>query len=122
MIESKIDELIAALNANADATRANTVALLSTAGRSAAPEAPKAEKPTKAPKADAPKEAPKEEPPKPAALDYEKDVRPKLYEVSRKKGADEARAVLAKFGAKLGTDLKPEQYADFVQMCADVLK
>jgi hypothetical protein len=48
----------------------------------------------------------------PAAIDYEKDVKPLVLEKS-KTNRDGVIAALASFGAKKGGDLKPEDFAAF---------
>jgi len=55
-------------------------------------------------------------------LDYEKDVKPKVLEVSSKKGRDACMAVLSKFGLASAKAAKPEQYADIIAACEEVLK
>lgn len=46
-----------------------------------------------------------------AEVDYDRDLKPRIIELTRK-DRDAAVALLGKFGAKTGKDLKPEQYAD----------
>lgn len=58
----------------------------------------------------------------PAALDYEKDVKPKVLEVSSRKGRDACMAVLGKFGLASAKAAKPEQYADLIKACEEALK
>lgn len=55
-----------------------------------------------------PKEEKKTEP---KAIDYEKDVKPAALALVAKKGRDAWLAILAGYDAKLGTDLKAEEYA-----------
>lgn len=56
------------------------------------------------------------------ALDYEKDVKPKVLEVSSRKGRDACMAVLGKFGLASAKAAKPEQYADIIKACEEALK
>ncbi len=44
-------------------------------------------------------------------LDYEKDVKPALVQYLKAKGRDAGVALLAKYGAKNGEGVKPEDYA-----------
>lgn len=115
-IEKKIDELIAALNANTEAVKA--------AGNApaAATSAPKADKP----KADKPKtEKPKAEPtPEPETaegddaagdLTYE-DVKTATIATSKAKGREFVAGVLSQFGKhESAKTLAPEQWADYLE-------
>ncbi len=80
------------------------------------PETPKAE----APKAETkktetkPKAEAKKAEPEPAGPVYETDVAPKIAAAVKTNRAD-VIAVLGRFEAKTGKDLKPEQYADFLE-------
>lgn len=53
--------------------------------------------------------------------DYTKDVRPLILDMSKNKGREPTVAALARFGAKAGADLKPEQYAEAVAYFTDVI-
>lgn len=73
----------------------------------------KEEKPTPAPKA----AEPKKEAAKPASGLTLESVAGKIAELCENKtrgGKDKARELLAKYGAKKGGELKPEQYAAFI--------
>lgn len=74
-------------------------------------ETPKAE--TK-PKAEAKKTEAKKTEPESTGLVYETDVAPKIAAAVKTNRAD-VIAVLGRFEAKTGKDLKPEQYADFLE-------
>lgn len=82
-------------------------------GREPEPEAkptkPKAEKPTK-PKAEKPK---KDDGPKVKA----EDVTAAVTELANATNLETARALLSDFGVKRAAELKPEQYASFVEAC-----
>lgn len=56
------------------------------------------------------------------ALDYAKDVQPKVLAVSAKKGRDAATALLGKFGLKTARNAKPEQWQDIINACEEALK
>lgn len=56
------------------------------------------------------------------ALDYVKDVQPLVLKVSSVKGRDAAVALLAKFGLKSAKEAQPEQYADIIKACKEVLQ
>lgn len=74
------------------------------------PEAPK-RGPGRPPKA---AEAKPEPDPESTTIVYETDVAPKIAAAVKTNRAD-VIAVLGRFGAKTGKDLKPEQYADFLE-------
>lgn len=66
-----------------------------------------------APETPAASTASSSEPEAPAAdIDYERDVKPLVIKVGAVKGRDTVLAVLGKFGASKGTELKPAQLAD----------
>jgi hypothetical protein len=74
--------------------------------------------PTDAPTAVIPAEAPAASPAVPPAAPVAaaspEDVRKALTTVFEKRGMAKAQALLARFGAQRGADLKPEQLGDFV--------
>ena len=75
------------------------------------PDAPKVE----TPKAEAPKaEAPKAEPPKPAALDYQRDIAPRVLALVEAKGRAAAENVLARYGVKKALQVPPERFAELM--------
>ena len=76
-------------------------------------ETPKAETKPKA-EATKPKAEAKKAEPEPAGPVYETDVAPKIAAAVKTNRAD-VIAVLGRFEAKTGKDLKPEQYADFLE-------
>jgi hypothetical protein len=47
-----------------------------------------------------------------AALDYEKDIKPKALEVAKVKGNDVLRAMVAELGLAKLSDVKPERYSE----------
>lgn len=57
----------------------------------------------------------------PAPTVTQKDVEAALDRLFDDKGIEVTRAVLSRFGVNRGRDLKPEQYAAFVQKVEDVL-
>ena len=92
------------------------------------PETPKAEAPkAEAPKAETkktetkPKAEAKKAEPEPAGPVYETDVAPKIAAAVKTNRAD-VIAVLGRFEAKTGKDLKPEQYADFLEQLTTCLE
>lgn len=53
--------------------------------------------------------------------DYNKDIRPLILDMSKNKGREPTVAALARFGAKSGAELKPEQYPVAFQYFTDVI-
>ena len=49
------------------------------------------------------------------------DISPLIVAIAKEKGREEAIALLTKFGAKLGSDIKPEQYASFKAQAEAIL-
>jgi hypothetical protein len=111
-----------AIEKNTEAIEKLTAMLLASGVLAARPEAPPTptEKPKTppAPKAAAPKPTPEPAVTEPVVaegaepVDYNKDVKPLLLKVSQAKGRDALLALLTKFGAKNGSDLKAEQLGD----------
>jgi hypothetical protein len=66
-------------------------------------------------------EEPKVEEPKVAALEYQKDVVPKVLALVEKRGKDAAQALLATFGAVKASGVKPAQYAELLAAIADAM-
>lgn len=103
-----------------------TKALQTTAAVAPAPKEVKVETPKetktepKAPKEPAPKEAKAE--PKAGkseddakTIDYTDDVAPRVLKLAEKKGRDAAVAVLSQFNVTKAPQLKPDQYAAFIE-------
>lgn len=107
-LNSSICRLIDALNARAgeDARPAASVPKTVAAGTPTTP----------APTAPGPVD------PVPAALDYVKDVQPRVLKVSATKGREAAVKLLGTFGLKSAKEAKPEQYADIIKACEEALK
>lgn len=55
-----------------------------------------------------------------AAVDYDEQLKPKILDLVAK-NRDKAVAILAGFGAKKGTDLKPEQHAECYKLVLEAL-
>lgn len=49
-------------------------------------------------------------------------VKPLILKINTAKGREAALAALAKFGVDKGPDLKPEQFAEFIEYANEVLK
>jgi hypothetical protein len=68
-----------------------------------------------APKVETPKaEAPKAEPPKPVALDYQRDIAPRVLALVEAKGRAAAENVLARYGVKKALQVPPERFAELM--------
>lgn len=112
-----INKLVAALAAGAAISTAATSAAATTAKE---PEAKKSDAQTASsapgvkPQSEAPKDDAQGKAEEPAALDYEKDVKPRVLQLSKEKGRDPTVALLQRFGVQKATELKPEQYARFI--------
>lgn len=59
--------------------------------------------------------------PEAKALDYDKDVKPLILEVSAKLGRAAAVAINGEFGVKIASELKAKDYAAFIGACKAAL-
>jgi hypothetical protein len=76
-------------------------------------------KPEKAKPAAKKAEEPKDEPA--AALDYQKDIVPKVLTLIEKRGKDAAQDILTTFGVPKASGVKPAQYAELLAMISDAM-
>lgn len=55
------------------------------------------------------------------ALDYEKDIKPRVLLLSKEKGRDATVATLGRFGVVKATELNPSQWAEFLDFVNKVI-
>lgn len=118
-LEDKIDDLIAALEANTAAHKGNTGSTAAPAAKAApvaakpAPTKPTAAAPTKPAAKPAPKKAVEPEP-EADEVDYDA-VRASILNLGKVKGRAAVADALAEFGVDKGADLDPSQYAEALE-------
>jgi hypothetical protein len=85
--------------------------------------APGATQATTAPKADAPAQTSSTPDVQPSGdeVTYDGNVKPAILQIAKDKGRDMVTALMQRYGATKGPELKAEQYADFVKDAQRVL-
>lgn len=112
--EAKPEKTKATAGAKAEAKKQDAATASSPSG---------AKQETTAPKADAPAQtssAPDEQP-SGEEVTYDGHVKPAILQIAKDKGRDMVTALMQRYGATKGPELKAEQYADFVKDAQRVL-